>query len=148
MPARAATVLFKDQPAGSLVETPGGGTRFSYAEGWTTPIACQLSPQEREHTWQGGLHPFFQHLGPEGWLREKQARAGRVDQEDDFGLLLRYGRDCIGAVGVVPFEDDFGNPANTINGDVETEAATGGRRTVSGVQRKTQFLATSDAEAQ
>ncbi|HZH52723.1 MAG TPA: HipA domain-containing protein [Microvirga sp.] len=134
MAERSATVLFKDAPAGTLTELEGGGTRFTYREGWTTPIACTLPTNDREHVWRAGLHPFFQHLGPEGWLREKQARAGRVDEEDDFGLLLRYGRDCIGAVGVQASED-LQAPITSI-GDVEAEAATSSRRTVSGVQRK------------
>jgi len=129
MDLRAAEVLFKDAVAGSLEETANGGTRFVYSPNWQTPIACCFPAERREHEWAAGLHPFFQQLGPEGWLRERQARVAHIAEEDDFGLLLRYGADCIGAVGVrstVPLE----------NGDSITEASVNPGRTISGVQRK------------
>jgi serine/threonine-protein kinase HipA len=131
MTLRKAGVLFKDQPAGTLEETASGGTRFTYAPNWQVPIACTLPPLQREHEWAQGVHPFFQHLGPEGWLREKQARTAHIAEEDDFGLLIRYGADCIGAVSVRRLAGDKGK-------DVEpaAEVTTSPGRTVSGVQRK------------
>ena len=133
MTERVADIVYKDQKIGVLYETPQGGTRFVYDPGVAEAIACALPVREREHAWPAGLHPFFQHLGPEGWLRERQARAGRVEDEDDFGLLLRYGRDCIGAVGVSSVQP-LAAPLGAI--DAETSAAAAGRRTVSGVQKK------------
>jgi serine/threonine-protein kinase HipA len=122
-------VSFEDRIAGHLEETANGGTRFVYREGWRGDIGCCLPVTRREHEWKAGLHPFFQHLGPEGWLREQQARLGHIAEEDDFGLLLRYGADCIGAVGVLPAADETPSsfPTNEI-------ASLG--RTVSGIQRK------------
>jgi serine/threonine-protein kinase HipA len=131
MAPRKAEILFKDQPAGTLEETVSGGTRFTYALGWQTQIACSLPILQREHEWAQGVHPFFQHLGPEGWLREKQARVGHIAEEDDFGLLLRYGADCIGAVGVRP---PTGTKADGTAPIAEVTASPG--RTVSGIQRK------------
>ncbi|MBZ7927582.1 type II toxin-antitoxin system HipA family toxin [Ensifer adhaerens] len=121
--------MFKDEDVGVLSETASGGTRFSYDAEWRGDIACCFSSERREHDWINGLHPFFQHLGPEGWLREQQARLAHIVEDDDFGLLLRYGRDCIGAVSVVPTEElvDFGNATPT--------TANPGR-TVSGHQKK------------
>ncbi|MFZ1885880.1 MAG: HipA domain-containing protein [Rhodoplanes sp.] len=126
---RAAQVLFKDAVAGNLVETASGGTRFTYGADWKTPIACCLPIEKREHEWPQGLHPFFQHLGPEGWLREQQARVAHLAQEDDFGLLLRYGADCIGAVGIR-------DVTNAKSATPITEASANPGRTISGVQRK------------
>ena len=126
---RSAEVLFKDAVAGTLEETASGGTRFTYAAEWRTPIACCFPPERREHEWQSGLHPFFQHLGPEGWLRQQQARVAHIAEEDDFGLLLRYGADCIGAVGV-----RSAVPLAKLDPITEAEANPG--RTISGVQRK------------
>jgi serine/threonine-protein kinase HipA len=128
---RKAKILFKDQAAGTLEETPSGGTRFTYGPGWNTPIACAFPVIKREHEWAQGVHPFFQHLGPEGWLREKQARTAHIEEQDDFGLLLRYGADCIGAVGVRRFADDDGEEVPPI-----TEVTASPGRTVSGIQRK------------
>jgi serine/threonine-protein kinase HipA len=131
MDRRKAEVLFKDQLAGTLEETAAGGTRFSYLPDWRIPIACSLPVLQREHEWAQGVHPFFQQLGPEGWLRQKQARVAHIAEEDDFGLLLRYGADCVGAVGIRrpsgAAEKQEAQPA-------ELTASPG--RTVSGIQRK------------
>jgi serine/threonine-protein kinase HipA len=131
MTARTAQILFKDQLAGVLEETASGGTRFTYAPEWQTQIACTLPVLQREHEWVQGVHPFFQHLGPEGWLREKQARVGHIGKEDDFGLLLLYGADCIGAVGVRPAPDQE-SPGDA----AATEVTASPGRTISGIQRK------------
>ncbi len=127
---RTAKISFKDQIAGRLEETASGGTRFLYHEGWSTAIACCLPIARREHEWQSGLHPFFQNLGAEGWLRERQARAAHIQETDDFGLLLRHGSDCIGAVSVLP-ENGTALP-NVLNADADPNPG----RTISGVQRK------------
>ena len=126
---RAAKISFKDRISGRLEETAAGGTRFIYHEAWQETIACCFSVARREHEWGQGLHPFFQHLGPEGWLRERQARVAHLSEEDDFGLLLRYGADCIGAVGVLP-------EASEAISEPAAEAVTNPGRTISGVQRK------------
>lgn len=127
---RVADIFFKDNVAGTLTETASGGTRFTYMPDWKQPIACCLPIERREHEWAQGLHPFFQHLGAEGWLRERQARTAHIAQEDDFGLLLRYGADCIGAVGV-----RSKTPVASTEAPTEELAANPGR-TVSGVQKK------------
>lgn len=126
---RRAEVYFKDQPAGVLEETAGGGTRFTYAPAWQHQIACCFPVVRREHDWAIGLHPFFENLGPEGWLRQQQARSAHIQQQDDFGLLLRYGADCVGAIGVQQHKGD--DPPAEI-----TEATANPGRTLSGVQRK------------
>ena len=130
MELRKADVLFNDRPAGTLEETVNGGSRFIYAPNWQTEIACAFPIAQREHEWPLGLHPFFEGLGPEGWLREKQARSAHINEEDDFGLLLRYGADCIGAVGVRPQAGDTPNLVPI------TERTANPRRTLSGVQKK------------
>lgn len=115
--------------SGARGRKPAGSTRFTYDPGWSGDIACCFPAARREHEWARGLHPFFEHLGPEGWLREQQARVAHVVEDDDLGLLLRYGADCIGAVSVVPVECGAE--------DVEiTEATASPGRTVSGVQKK------------
>jgi serine/threonine-protein kinase HipA len=129
MELRKAAVHFKDRPAGTLEETVNGGSRFIYAPNWQTEIACAFPIAQREHEWPRGLHPFFEGLGPEGWLREKQARSAHINEEDDFGLLLRYGADCIGAVGVRPQAGDA--PLVPV-----TERTANPSRTLSGVQKK------------
>jgi serine/threonine-protein kinase HipA len=135
--ARVAQVLFKDQPAGTLEERPGGGTRFTYGPDWQQAIACCFPVARREHDWPAGLHPFFEHLCPEGWLRQEQARSAHIQQEDDFGLLLQYGADCIGAVGVRPAAASQ-RPAEI------AEAAVNPGRTLSGIQKKLLVVKVAD----
>lgn len=139
---RYAQVWLKDQPVGILRETPSGGTEFAYDSGIGAGIACTLPAHQRTHTWPQGLHPFFQHLTPEGWLRGKQARQSEIQPEDDFGLLLRYGRDCIGAVSIInPAVPAHAERANILD---PLDAATSQPRTLSGVQPK--ILATKIAD--
>ena len=135
MDLRQGHVRFKAENAGVLEETPQGGSVFTYLDGWSETIACVLPIDNRQVSWSPGLHPVFQNLGAEGWLREQQARAGRVEEEDDFGLLLRYGEDCIGAISITPI-DNGKHLAEVQFDDDLAEAATGARRTISGVQKK------------
>ena len=133
IPERQAIVTFKGSEAGLLSET-SSGSQFVYDEGWTKTIACALPVDQRDHYWRGGLIPFFEHLGPEGWLRGRQAKAGGTADQDDFGLLLNYAADCIGAVGIRPA--DGAAPLHPEHGDIVEEAATTASRTLSGVQKK------------
>jgi len=137
MGPKAADILFKDKLAGTLIETASGGTCFTYDETWKKEdIACCFPITRREYEYSYGLHPFFQHLGPEGWLREQQARVAHIVEADDLGLLLRYGADCIGAVSVCPKE-----AVTAIDG---TKALVNPGRTVSGIQKK--LLVVKDGE--
>jgi serine/threonine-protein kinase HipA len=117
-----------------VLRESGRDSHFAYDDGWNASIACALPDSTRDHFWRGGLIPFFEHLGPEGWLRGLQARAGGTANQDDFGLLLNYGADCIGAVGILP-PDGAVAPLHVDAAPIE-EAAVAARRTVSGVQRK------------
>jgi serine/threonine-protein kinase HipA len=132
---RYAEIRFKDRVAGNLIETPDGGTVFEYSQQCDEAIACALPRDQDRHVWDTGLHPFFEHLGPEGWLRNRQARTAEITVEDDFGLLLEYGADCIGAVSV---HDSAGGELNTDNRILDrlTQAAVQSKRTISGVQPK------------
>ncbi|MGE5517197.1 MAG: type II toxin-antitoxin system HipA family toxin [Bacteroidota bacterium] len=131
---RTGLILFKGRQAGRLTETATGGSVFVYDDGFEEDIACTLPTAQREHAWPVGLPPFFQHLGPEGWLRARQARTGEIADQDDLGLLLRYGQDCIGAVSV----EDLAPPAAPDGRalDALTQAAVEAKRTISGVQPK------------
>ncbi len=132
---RHAQINVKDRRAGTLRETPEGGTVFEYDPQFREDIACALPRAHDSHTWPVGLHPVFEHLGPEGWLRNRQARAAEIAVEDDFGILLAYGADCIGAISVHAPE---GPPASADGGQLDelSAAAVAGKRTISGVQPK------------
>lgn len=133
MPDRTAIVTYKGEPAGHLSELRSD-SRFVYNAGWSRPIACALPVEQPDHYFRGGLIPFFEHLAPEGWLRGRQARAGGTADQDDFGLLLNYGADCIGAVGVHPVDGAAVRAPQEPNALEEAAALWG--RTLSGVQKK------------
>ncbi len=139
---RHAQIDFKDRRAGTLREIPEGGTVFEYDPQFPEDIACAFPRAHDSHHWPVGLHPFFEHLGPEGWLRNRQARTAEIAIEDDFGILLAYGADCIGAVSLHAPEAPPA-PSDERQLDELTKAAVAGRRTLSGVQPK--LLVTKDA---
>lgn len=132
---RKAHIYCRNDFAGILQETPESGTIFTYNSDYTESIACILPRHQNNFSWQYGLHPFFENLAPEGWLRDKQAKASNLQPLDSFGLLLLHGQDCIGAVGVRDITTTTSNNLSNPNFDVETRAAST-NRTLSGVQRK------------
>ena len=48
------------------------------------------------------LRPFFEGLLPEGLARQRLATRFRLDYADVFGLLREIGRDCAGAISIMP----------------------------------------------
>lgn len=133
---RYGIVTYKGLRAGTLSEEPAGGTRFEYADGFREIIGFALPADRLSHDDPHGLIPFFAHLGPEGWLRQRQSAYAEIDGADDFGILLAYGRDCVGAVGM---EDPAGHPASNAPKEMASSldrAATAVERTISGVQAK------------
>lgn len=128
-------VRFKDARAGLLTHNAQGLSTFTYDQGWAKPIGCALPLTPNIHAWSNGLHPFFQHIASEGWLRQGQARAGVVGEEDDFAILQRYGRDCIGAVSTHSLQA-LAPLQSTADLEPATQAALAGQRTISGVQKK------------
>ncbi len=132
---RHAQIDFKDRVAGTLREAPGGGTVFEYDSEFSEDIACALPRVHDRYDWPAGLHPVFEHLGPEGWLRNRQATTAEIAAEDDFGILLAFGADCIGAISIHEPEERP-NITNERQLDELTAAAVAGKRTISGVQPK------------
>jgi serine/threonine-protein kinase HipA len=101
---RKGEVYYKNQPVGKIVETSTGGTQFTYNDDCSQSIGCALPRAEKVFIWQQGLHPFFQNLTSEGELRREQQKSAHLKRGDNLGLVLNFGEDCIGAVGVVSTE--------------------------------------------
>ena len=131
---RYGIVTFKDRRAGVLAERADGGTEFVYDTD-APEIACALPRALNNHIYKQGLHPAFAHLAPEGWLRDRQTAVADTKAEDDFGLLLAFGEDCIGAIGIEDPERQA-PPELLKKLDAETAAIATGHRTISGVQAK------------
>lgn len=142
MKRRKGEVYYKNQYAGVLEETPNGGTRFSYDSNFQLSISCSLPRHLNIFECSNGLHPFFENLAPEGWLRAKQAYKANIQNKDSFGLLLEYGEDCIGAVGIRNYIENALPVQKKDNDIVESSIAV--HRTISGVQRKLLCYKNSD----
>lgn len=131
-------VYFQETYAGRLQEDPGGRVIFTYDASYLeTPhpaIAHTLPLQVAPHISESGLHPFFDNLVAEGWLKNIQAKALGVDSNHRFALLLGFGFDLIGAVSLLDPEHE--NHKVLTHADDATIAALQGRASLSGVQRK------------
>lgn len=127
-----------DLYAGELRQEPSGRCVFTYdaayLEARHPAIAFTLPRQAAPHVCEQGLHPFFDNLVAEGWLRNAQARALKVDPNNRFALLLAFGHDCAGAVSVLD-PAPAGEPAIDA-GDPIARAALGSRASLSGIQPK------------
>jgi serine/threonine-protein kinase HipA len=139
-------VYYNDTFAGELRQEPGGRCVFTYdpayLEGRLPAIAFTLPLQAAPHICERGLHPFFDNLVAEGWLRNAQARAMKIAPENRFALLLAFGHDCAGAVKVTD-PAPGGEPLIDL-GDPAAAAALTSRSSLSGVQPK--LLAVQDGK--
>src|SRR5437588_616733 len=137
-------VYYDDIYAGELRQEPGGRCVFAYDPtylvGTRPALAFSLPRREQPHVSGQGLHPFFDNLVAEGWLRNAQARALKIDPGNRFALLLAFGHDCAGAVSVID-PAPIANPAIDM-GDPMAVAALASRASLSGIQPK--ILAVQD----
>jgi serine/threonine-protein kinase HipA len=131
-------VYSNDLFAGELRQEPGGRCVFtydaSYCEARQPAIAFTLPLRAAPHICEQGLHPFFDNLVAEGWLRNAQARALQVDSDNRFALLLAFGHDCAGAVSIID-PAPLAEPAIDL-GDPLAVAALSSRASLSGIQPK------------
>src|SRR6202158_3087389 len=132
--------------AGQLRQEPGGRCVFTYDPAYLETkqpeIAFTLPLQSQPHICEPGLHPFFDNLVAEGWLRDAQARALKIGPGKRFALLLAFGHDCAGAVSVID-PAPAGEPAIDLC-DPTTAAALASRASLSGIQPK--LLAIRDGD--
>jgi serine/threonine-protein kinase HipA len=136
MKTREAVVYFKDEIVGSLKENTSGNTIFEYNKDWNKEsIACTLPIHKRIYEWERGLHPFFENLGTEGWLRDVRS-SKKLSTEDDFGHLLKYGADCIGAVSLIDPSQMQKETDTSFHSNSEEEKSINSPRTMSGVHKK------------
>ncbi|MCB8874419.1 HipA domain-containing protein [Acidisoma silvae] len=144
---------------GALLREAGGayGVGFVYdadylRSGQALPLSAAL-PLTGEPYRDAKVRAFFENLLPEGERRREEASAARLDLADVFGLLARLGRECPGAVSVLPWDAppvkgpgrlpaDYDPVSTDRLADLVAEAAAGRvpaerlRFSLAGVQRK------------
>ncbi len=106
---KKALVYFKDMLAGRLSETDEGFV-FQYDAMYLTsdkpePISLTLPLTDKPYE-SPVLFPFFDGLIPEGWLLDVALRNTDISMLDRMSLLLLCCKDCIGAVSVVPENEE------------------------------------------
>lgn len=105
----SASVRLSGQPVGTLMVEGDGRLRFRYLEDWIRsggqPLSLSMPVRAEEYD-HAGAGPFFDGLLPEHpAARAALGRYLQVSASDDFSLLYALGRECPGAVSIVP-EDD------------------------------------------
>jgi len=106
-----AAIRLYGLPVGILDVAKGGALSFAYDPRWLErrqlprhplSLALPLSPDRYGHDRAG---PFFDGLLPDSrQTREALGRYLQVDAADDYALLYQLGRDCPGAVTVMPLD--------------------------------------------
>ena len=107
---RKAEIYYKNDFAGYLTETDNGDYVFQYNEAYmkqhpdqfltfTMPVGNQPYKDTR-------LFPFFEGLIPEGWLLNIAVKNWKLNPNDRMGLLLACCQNCIGAVSVIPINQE------------------------------------------
>ena len=104
-----ALIYYKGMLAGRLTESDDG-FEFQYDKAYLSTAHAQpvsLTLPLREEAYQSPLlFPFFDGLIPEGWLLDVALRNTDISMLDRMSLLLLCCKDCIGAVSVVPDNEE------------------------------------------
>lgn len=103
-------ILYKGEEAALLTQHDDGTFTFQYSDTWladlSKPAISLTLPKTKQKYTSPSLFPFFYHMLPEGSNKHVVCRSMRIDEKDDFGLLLTTARyDTIGAVTVRQIED-------------------------------------------
>jgi len=106
---RKAEVKMHDKTSGWLIQDEEGYHFFydkKYLEGENPePVSLTLPLQEGPFE-SKILFPFFDGLIPEGWLLDIAQKNSKLNPRDRMGLLMVCCRDCIGAVSIIPINEE------------------------------------------
>ncbi len=102
---RQAEVYRDGELAGVLIEENRNSFVFHYNETYFTnqnkPAVSLTLPKTQKEFKSKFLFPVFSNILSEGANRKLQSRLLRIDEEDDFGILLATARyDTVGAITV------------------------------------------------
>ena len=104
---RKALVYLRNRLAGELLEISSEAYLFRYTDEYfndvsAPDISLTLSKRQQEYHAKT-LFPFFYNMLSEGSNRTLQSQLLKIDENDNFGLLLAIAQcDTLGAVTVKP----------------------------------------------
>ncbi len=105
---KSGKVFMYERLAGILTENETGFTftyDSKYLESEDAEAISLTMPLTEESYHDTVLFPFFDGLIPEGWLLGIAEKSWKINQRDRMSLLLACCKDCIGAVSVIPIDD-------------------------------------------
>lgn len=96
---RSAKVFLYNEPVGQIHQDDIG-FHFSYFKDYVgIPLSLSL-PVAQQHFYSEQLFPYFASLIPEGWLKAKYSALQKIDEHDQFGILLNNGENMLGAITI------------------------------------------------
>jgi serine/threonine-protein kinase HipA len=104
---RAALIYNNGRLAGSIKEVSPSEYVFTYDGDYFkdehAPAISLTLPKSRQEFTSPSLFPFFANMLSEGHNRTVQARIHKLDETDDFGILLATAQtDTPGAITIKP----------------------------------------------
>ncbi len=105
---KALSLWMNGEQVGEWRRSPGSGQEFVYAESWLTspaarPISLSLPLRLHAEPYRKGVEQFFDNLLPDNRsMRERIQRRFQAASIGAFDLLQEIGRDCVGALQLLP----------------------------------------------
>lgn len=107
---RKAKIYYNEDLAGHLIETDDGNYIFQYTTEYVERYPNQFlsfkMPVRTQPFISKRLFPFFEGLLPEGWLLDIATKKWKLNPNDRMGILLACCQNCIGAVSVIPMDQE------------------------------------------
>ncbi len=106
--SRALSVWMNGELVGEWRRPGGGGQEFLYAESWLSsenarPLSLSLPLRPSRLPYRAGVEAFFDNLLPDNrQIRERIQRRFHTESVGAFDLLQEIGRDCVGALQLLP----------------------------------------------
>ena len=119
---RALSVWMNGERVGDWRRPTAGGQEFLYADSWLSsaaarPISLSLPLRPSREPYRSGVETFFDNLLPDNrHIRERIQRRFQTESMDAFDLLQEIGRDCVGALQLLP-EDESPSNLRRITGE-------------------------------
>src|SRR6185295_7122508 len=105
---RALSVWMNGELVGEWRRPGRGGQEFAYAEPWLSspaarPISLSLPLRPHAQPYRKGVEQFFDNLLPDNRsIRERIQQRFHAASTGAFDLLQEIGRDCVGALQLLP----------------------------------------------
>ena len=113
-------IYLNSRLVGQLRHQTSGAIEFQYDPSWMSwenafPVSLSLPMREDRYTGKPVIAVFDNLLPDSDAIRRRLAERVHADSSDAYGLLAKIGRDCVGALQLLPDGVEPG-PAGTVEG--------------------------------